>query len=124
MEGRSFYGLRRKLTDVARNYTNDDRALDRLTGHIDPTTRIKEYQDRQRDEDRALAAEVRRRYRLDLAGEGGKLSLANRTLGTTALVRLVVGLAGEAIETEQTTLDLESLMTRLDEVLRTEPDGA
>lgn len=124
VEGRSFYGLRRVLTDVARNYTDDDRALDRLTGHIDPTTRIKEYQDRQRDEDRALAAEVRRRYRLDLAGETGNLSLADRILGRPQLVRFLSGVIGAAIETGQTTLELGPVKAALKEVLSTSSEAA
>ncbi|CAN5838010.1 hypothetical protein BH23PLA1_BH23PLA1_43060 [soil metagenome] len=115
--GRSFYGIRRVLTDVARNYTTDDRALDRLTGHIDPTTRIKAYQDRQRDEDRALAAEVRRRYRLDLAAEAGKLRLAGRVLAEPQLVHFLIGVVGAAIEAGQTTFDLGPVIVGLEAVL-------
>lgn len=68
VQDRSFYGLRRGLTDTANDYTTDDRALDRLTGHQDSDTRKGFYQDRQRDEDRAKAALIRRQMRLDLAG--------------------------------------------------------
>ena len=71
--GRSFYGLRRVLTDIAPDYTNDPRALDRLTGHDDPATRERRYQDRMRDEDREAAAVARREMRADLVA--GRLPL-------------------------------------------------
>jgi integrase len=63
---RSFYGLRRALTDAAPHYTSDSRELDRMSGHEDPTTREKIYQDRLREEYREGAAEARRAMRLDL----------------------------------------------------------
>ena len=68
VSGRSFYGLRRGLTDQANDYSTDDRALDRLTGHQDSETRKEFYQDRERDADRAKAATIRRQMRLALAG--------------------------------------------------------
>ena len=68
VQDRSFYGLRRGLTDTANDYSTDDRALDRLTGHQDSDTRKEFYQDRQREKDIANAALVRRQMRLDLAG--------------------------------------------------------
>lgn|GEM_PF-6946896 len=68
VHGRSFYGLRRGLTDTANDYSTDDRALDRLTGHQDSETRKEFYQDRERDADRAKAATIRCQMRLALAG--------------------------------------------------------
>jgi hypothetical protein len=68
VQDRSFYGLRRGLTDQANDYSTDDRALDRLTGHQDSETRKEFYQDRERDADRAKAATIRRQMRLALAG--------------------------------------------------------
>ena len=68
VQDRSFYGLRRGLTDTANDYTTDDRALDRLTGHQDSDTRKEIYQDREREKDIANAAQIRRRMRLALAG--------------------------------------------------------
>lgn len=64
---RSFYGLRRILSDKANGYTTDDRVLNRMTGNT-AETRKEYYLDMERDEDRAKAAEVRRRMRLDLMG--------------------------------------------------------
>lgn len=66
VHGRSFYGLRRALTDIAPHYTTDARELDRMTGHEDPTTRERMYQDRLREEFREGAAEARRMMRSDL----------------------------------------------------------
>lgn len=66
VSGRSFYGLRRALSDIAPEYTSDPRALDRLTGHDDPATRERRYQDRLRVEDREEAAAARREMRTDL----------------------------------------------------------
>jgi hypothetical protein len=81
VQDRSFYGLRRGLTDTANDYSTDDRALDRLTGHQDSDTRKGFYQDRQRDEDRAKAALIRRQMRLDLAGaQAAESDASERTL--------------------------------------------
>jgi hypothetical protein len=68
--GRSFYGLRRLATDLAPEFEQDDRVLDRLTGHADSETRKQVYQDRQSDQIRARAATARRRMRHRLRGEG------------------------------------------------------
>jgi hypothetical protein len=64
-------GLRRILTDIAPDYTDDDRALDRLTGHRDPTTRKRIYQDREREEAQEEAAIARRTMRSDLSYQLG-----------------------------------------------------
>ncbi|HWK88779.1 MAG TPA: hypothetical protein VNP72_02250 [Longimicrobium sp.] len=34
-QGRSFYGLRRQATDLAPEFEQDARVLNRLTGHLD-----------------------------------------------------------------------------------------
>jgi integrase len=44
-QGRSFYGLRRQATDLAPEFAQDARVLNRLTGHTDSTTRERVYQD-------------------------------------------------------------------------------
>lgn len=76
---RSFYGLRRILTDIAPDYTGDDRALDRLTGHRDPTTRARIYQDRECEEAQEEAAIARRSMRADLSA-GRLLQRRARTI--------------------------------------------
>lgn len=60
--GRGWYGLRRQATDLAPKYTNDDRVLDRVGGH-ERATREGIYQDRQTDQLRGSAAEVRAQIR-------------------------------------------------------------
>jgi len=64
--GRSFYGLRRILTDIAPDYTSDPRELDRMTGHEGSDVRERVYQDRMREEFREGAAVARRDMRADL----------------------------------------------------------
>ena len=44
-QGRSFYGLHRQATDLAPEFAQDARVLNRLTGHTDRTTRERVYQD-------------------------------------------------------------------------------
>jgi integrase len=99
VNGRSFYGLRRGLTDTANDRSTDDRVLDRLTGHQDPETRREYYLDRDRDEDRAKAAELRRQMRLALARADG---------------------SEDAKEPQDETADLsvEEIIQRLDKVVR------
>ena len=65
--GRSFYGLRRGLTDTAKDFSANPRALNNLTGHSEPGTRESHYVDQEREEDQAEAAVIRRRMRLSLA---------------------------------------------------------
>jgi hypothetical protein len=68
-QGRSFYGLRRQATDLAPEFEQNARVLNRLTGHLDSATRERVYQDPQNERVRARAAETRRRMRQHL-GEG------------------------------------------------------
>jgi integrase len=65
-QGRSFYGLRRQATDLAPEFAQDARVLNRLTGHTDSATRERVYQDPQNERVRARAAEARRSMRLFL----------------------------------------------------------
>jgi integrase len=65
--GRSFYGLRRQATDLAPEFAQDARVLNRLTGHTDSATREKIYQDPRNERVRARAAEARRNMRNYLA---------------------------------------------------------
>jgi hypothetical protein len=62
-EGRSFYGLRRQATDLAPEFAQDARVLNRLTGHLDSSTRERVYQDPQNERVRAKAATARRNMR-------------------------------------------------------------
>lgn len=62
-DGRAFYGLRRQATDLAPEFANDARVLNKLTGHTDSATRERIYQDPQNERVRARAAEARRSMR-------------------------------------------------------------
>ncbi|HEX8697055.1 MAG TPA: hypothetical protein VF746_31845 [Longimicrobium sp.] len=75
-EGRSFYGLRRQATDLAPEFAQDARVLNRLTGHADSATRERVYQDPQNERVRARAAEARRSMRNFLRGTERPESLA------------------------------------------------
>jgi integrase len=66
-EGRAFYGLRRQATDLAPEFANDARVLNKLTGHTDSATRERIYQDPQNERVRARAAEARRSMRAFLS---------------------------------------------------------
>jgi len=67
--GRSFDGLRRQATDLAPEFAQDARVLNRLTGHLDSSTRERVYQDPQNELVRARAAQARRRMQQHL-GKG------------------------------------------------------
>ncbi len=67
--GRSFYGLRRQATDLATEFAQDVRVLNRLTGHLDSSTRERVYQNPQNELVRARAAQARRSMRQHL-GKG------------------------------------------------------
>jgi hypothetical protein len=62
-EGRAFYGLRRQATDLAPEFAQDARVLNRISGHTDSATRERIYQDPQNERVRARAAEARRSMR-------------------------------------------------------------
>jgi hypothetical protein len=100
VKGRGFYGLRRGLSDSAKDRCSDDRVLDRLTGHQDPNTRREFDLDEERDADRARAAEVRRQMRLALAG----------TLGEEG--------ERESADDGLEELSTEQILGRLDKVIR------
>ena len=68
-EGRAFYGLRRQATDLAPDFAQDARVLNRISGHTHSATREQIYQDKQNERVRARAAEARRRMRAFLAEE-------------------------------------------------------
>jgi hypothetical protein len=63
VEGRGWYGIRRKTTDVYEDYESDERVLNDQTGHRNSETRRNAYQEREREEIRAKSAETRRRVR-------------------------------------------------------------
>jgi integrase len=79
VEGRSFFGLRRGLTDVARDHASDGRVLNNLTGHTNDQTREDYYLDGKRDEDIAAAAVTRRAVRLSIMGSGYQLRSRTRS---------------------------------------------
>jgi hypothetical protein len=72
--GRGWYGVRRVATDLAEDFEQDERVLNSLTGHKDSTTRRLVYQDRERPQVLARAAELREQMRTAAVG-----SMAART---------------------------------------------
>jgi integrase len=68
VEGRGWYGVRRIAADVAEHHEKDERVLNSLTGHRDSTTRQNIYQQRERPEVLAMAAQTRMAARGLLAG--------------------------------------------------------
>jgi integrase len=68
VEGRGWYGIRRKATDVYEDYESDERVLNDQTGHRNSETRRNAYQEREREEIRAKSAETRRRVRAEAFG--------------------------------------------------------
>jgi integrase len=64
--GRAFYGLRRQATDLAPEFAQDARVLNRLSGHAESSTRERVYQDQQNELVRARAAKARRKMRRHL----------------------------------------------------------
>jgi hypothetical protein len=67
LQGRGWYGLRRVATDLAEQFTADDRVKDRLGGWRRSDTRKYIYQDRLTQALRVKAAVVRREMRLGIA---------------------------------------------------------
>jgi integrase len=111
VDDRSFYGLRRILSDKANDYTTDDRVLNRMTGNT-AETRKQYYLDKERDEDRAKAAEVRRRMRLDLAGgvEGAQTSVEEAETPEVPDVSLAAALGKLDPEARRKALELLGLL--------------
>lgn len=73
--GRAFYGLRRQATDLAPEFAQDARVLNRLSGHLDSATRERVYQDPANERVRAKAATARRamrRYLREAGKDGSK----------------------------------------------------
>ncbi len=66
--GRGWYGIRRKATDLYEDYESDQRVLNDLTGHRSSETRRLAYQEREREEIYARAAETRRHIRATVFG--------------------------------------------------------
>lgn len=63
VEGRGWYGIRRKATDVYEDYESDERVLNSVARHSSSDTRRKKYQQRNRDLILAKTAVTRRRVR-------------------------------------------------------------
>jgi integrase len=63
VQGRGWYGIRRKATDVYEDYETDERVLNDQTGHRSSDTRRRVYQEKEREEIRAKSARTRRRVR-------------------------------------------------------------
>ena len=68
LEGRGWYGIRRKATDVYEDYESDERVLNSATGHSSSDTRRKKYQQRNRDLILAKTAVTRHRVRAGAFG--------------------------------------------------------
>ena len=64
--GRAFYGLRRQATDLAPEFAQDARVLNRLSGHAESSTRERVFQDQENELVRARAAKARRKMRRHL----------------------------------------------------------
>jgi integrase len=97
VENRGFYGLRRLTTDLAADITSDDRALDRLTGHRDPATRTKVYQNRMRQKDRENAAKVRRQMRMTFSGTMAKPDQRKAAISDSEIRQLTKKLFGSEL---------------------------
>lgn len=61
--GRSLCGLRRQATDLAPEFAQDARVLNRLSGHLDSATRERIYQDPMNEVVLARAAKARQQMR-------------------------------------------------------------
>jgi hypothetical protein len=70
VEGRGWYGIRRRAADVYEDYEKDERVLNDQTGHKKSETRREVYQERERELIRAKSAETRRRVRHAAFGRG------------------------------------------------------
>lgn len=75
--GRGWYGIRRKAADIYEDYESDERVLNGLTGHRSSETRRNAYQEREREEIYARAAETRRRVRAAAFGVGLRDGMPN-----------------------------------------------
>ena len=69
IEGRAWYGIRRRATDLYEDYEKDERVLNDQTGHKRSDTRREVYQERDRAAIRAKSAETRRRVRRAAFGQ-------------------------------------------------------
>jgi integrase len=67
--GRSLYGLRRQATDLAPEFAQDARVLNRLSGHLDSSTRERMYQDPMNE--LVLARGAKARQQMREYGRGG-----------------------------------------------------
>lgn len=76
--GRSLYGLRRQATDLAPEFAQDARVLNRLSGHLDSATRERVYQDPMNEVVLARAAKARREMRQYVRGGSGSGNEANQ----------------------------------------------
>jgi hypothetical protein len=68
VEGRGWYGIRRRAADVFEDYETDERVLNDQTGHRHSETRREIYQERDREVIRAKSAQTRRRVRTEAFG--------------------------------------------------------
>jgi integrase len=68
VEGRGWYGIRRRAADVYEDYETDERVLNDQTGHRHSDTRREIYQERDREAIRARSAHTRRRVRAAVFG--------------------------------------------------------
>jgi integrase len=69
VKGRGWYGVRRQATDLAEDIEKDERVLNSISGHRNSETRRQIYQESERPEVLAKAAEVRAKLRQGSVGE-------------------------------------------------------
>lgn len=79
VEGRGWYGVRRRAADDAEDETNDPRVLMKMGGWKDDKTR-RRYQDQGRTDIAEKAADVRSRIRPPMGTESGKIQPPDSTI--------------------------------------------
>jgi hypothetical protein len=82
IEGRGWYGIRRRAADVYEDYETDERVLNHQTGHHHSDTRREIYQERDREVIRAKSAQTRRRVRLEAFGHGASADAESNAGGS------------------------------------------
>jgi hypothetical protein len=100
---RSFYGIRRQMTDIAPRFTGNSSILDRISGHAEIGTRMI-YRDSERETERAAAARIKSQMRQALrAGTlpEGPADPRGGGLDETAIVEIAIQLARELANTTQ-----------------------
>jgi hypothetical protein len=95
IEGRGWYGIRRRAADVYEDYETDERVLNDQTGHRHSDTRREIYQERDREVIRAKSAQTRRRVRMTAFGHGAQAGVEPSQLGHESPAARDMAAAGE-----------------------------